>query len=276
MNRMLQALALALTLGLAGAVDAADDGRERNALADQTLVLAGAAKHIDYLQRMLKDRIREARANLEPETQALLDRFGAEALKGDALQIAVRARFREGFDRGQATEAVAWLRSAVGRKVTGLEAQAMSAESAAALKGFESELEARAPSSERFVLVNRVLEAWNQPDFYLDAGRALLSGLGKGLDKLKAGDSAAQLGEVEPALNATLSQSRAALDQATFIHFLFAFRGAKDAELDQYARFLTSDAGRWLVRTFQQSTVAAVEASGEKAVGEVAKTPKKP
>jgi len=276
MNRTLHTLALALTLGLAGAVDAADDNRERNALADQTLVLAGAAKQVDYLQRMLKDRLREARTSLEPETQELLDRFGAEALKGDALQIAVRARFRENFDRGQAAEAVAWLRSPVGRKVMGLEAQAISAESAAALKAFESELETRAPSSDRFVLVNRVLEASNQPDFHLDAGRALLGGMGKGLDKLKAGDSAARLGEAEPALNATLSQSRAAVDQATFVRFLFAYRGAKDAELDQYVRFLTSDAGRWLVRTFQQSTVSAVEASGEKAVGEVAKTSKKP
>lgn len=276
MNSMLRALALALTLGMAGAAEAADDSRERNALADQTFVLAGAAKQVDYLQRMLKDWIREARANLDPEPQELLDRFGAEALKGDALQIAVRARFRETLDRIQAAEAVAWLRSAVGRKVVGLETQAMSAESAAALKAFESELETRGPSSERFVLVNRILEAWNQPDFYLDAGNALLAGLGKGLDKLKAGDSVARLGEAEPALNATLNRSKAALDQATFIHFLFAYRAAKDTELDQYARFLTSDSGRWLVRTFQHSTVSAVEASGEKAVGEVAKLPKKP
>jgi hypothetical protein len=273
MNSMLRALALALTLGMAGAAEAADDSRERNALADQTLVLAGAAKQVDYLQRVLKDRIREA---LDPEPQELLDRFGAEALKGDALQIAVRARFREALDRTQAAEAVAWLRSAVGRKVVGLETQAMSAESAAALKAFESELETRGPSSERFVLVNRILEAWNQPDFYLDAGNALLAGLGKGLDKVKAGDSVARLGEAEPALNATLNRSKAALDQATFIHFLFAYRGAKDTELDQYARFLTSDSGRWLVHTFQQSTVSAVEAGGEKAVGEVAKLPKKP
>ncbi|HET8578519.1 MAG TPA: hypothetical protein VFO18_15595 [Methylomirabilota bacterium] len=276
MNYMLRALALALTFGLSAAAEAADDSRERIALADQTLVLAGTTKQIDYLQRTLRSRMREARASLDPEAQELLDRFLTESFKGDALQRAVRARFRENVDRAQATAAIAWLRSPVGRKVVGLEGQAVSADATAALREFEAELETRAPSSERFILVNRLLEASNQPDFYFDAARALLVGLAKGLDRLKAGDSATRLGTAEPVLATALSQSKATVDQSTFVHFLFAFRGARDADLDEYARFLNSDAGRWLVRTFQQATVSAVEDGGERAVGELAKTSMKP
>jgi hypothetical protein len=269
MSPLLRTLALALTLGLAAAAEGADDSRERLALADQTLVLAGAAKQIDHLQRALQSQFREARTSLDPDAQGLLDRFLAEAFKGDSLQTAVRARFRENMDRAQAAAAVAWLRSPVGRKVVGLEGQAASA--GAALKEFEAELQARAPSSERFVRVNRVLEAWNQPDFYFDAARALLGGMSKGLDRLKAGDSTARLGAAEPVLSAALSRSKAAIDQATFVYFLFAYRSAGDADLDRYTQFLNSDAGRWLVRTFQQATVSAVEASGERAVEQLAK-----
>ncbi len=271
MNRTLRTLVIALALGLTAAVEAADDSRERNALADQILVLVGAARQIDYVQRTLLGRTREARASLDPETQSLLDRFLAESLKSDALLTAVRARFRENLDRTQAAAAGAWLRSPVGRKVMGLEAQAASPD-AAALKAFEAELQTRAPSSERFVLVNRVIEAWNQPDFVFDAARALVGGMGKGLDRLKSGDSAARLGEAEPVLSTGLSQSKAAIDQSTFVYFLFAYRGARDAELEEYARFLNSDAGRWLVRTFQQATVSAVEASGERAIGVLARS----
>ena len=272
MRALLGALAVTVVVGLVPAAPAAAQTRDQSALADQVLTGAGAARQIEWLERSVQSRMRDARTGLDGEAQTLFDRFMAQSLKRDALYAAVRARFRENVDRDRAAGTLAWFRSPVGRKIAGLEARAAAPEAAAALKEFEAELETKAATSERFVLVNRVTEALNQPDFLFDLVRALLGGLGKGLDRLKAGDSVARLGEAEPAVSGLLTQSRAAVDQATFVYFLFAYRNARDTELDQYARFLRSDDGRWFTRTFQQSLVSALEASGEKAVGELARS----
>lgn len=268
---MLAALAVTAVVGLAPAAPATAQTRDQTALADQVLTGSGAAKQIEWLQRSVQRRMLDARTGLDAETQNLLDRFMAQSLKSEALYAAVRARFRENLDRDRAAGAMAWFRSPVGRKIAGLEAQAAAPEAAAALREFEAELQTKAATSERFVLVNRVTEALNQPDFLFDLVRALLGGMGKGLDRLKAGDRVARLGEAEPAVSGLLTQSRAAVDQATFVYFLFAYRNARDAELDQYVRFLQSDDGRWFTRSFQQSLVSGLETTGEKAVGELAR-----
>ncbi|HET7874257.1 MAG TPA: hypothetical protein VFN71_01930 [Methylomirabilota bacterium] len=270
------ALGLALLAVVAGAAPAAGqraDARGPAAQVDEVLALSGARRQIDALHASVQARLRERYAALDNEAQSLLGRFLALALRADTVYPVVRARFRADYDAEHVAAALTWFRSPVGRKMARLESQAAAPDAAPALREFESELAAKPPSSERFVLINRVAEAQNQPDFFFDAVRGLAGGIAKGVDRVQATELASRLYELEQTAGTLAGQTRAYIDRETFILLLFTYREARDAELDQYMRFLRSDAGRWHSRTLQQGVIEALDASGEKAVVELMRPP---
>jgi hypothetical protein len=268
---VLRALGLLAALWFAWPLPAAlaQEDRERGAWVEQALGLSGTRRQLGALEDVVRARLRETRPRLDGEGPALLDRFLTRALGPDALYALVRGHFREQFDRERLGATLAWLRSPTGRKMTRLEAEALAPGAEDSLREFEASLGARAPSSERFVLVNRLAEATQQPEFSLEMLRALAAGLGTALERAGDGERFQRLGEVEQALTGLLTSPRAAADQAAFIFLLFTYRGARDAELEQYVKFLQSEPGRWFTATWRQAVVQAVDQSAARAGAEL-------
>lgn len=245
-------------------------------LVDQGLALSGARSQLAALAPEVRARLARSGGRLDPDAQDALEGFLARALRPDGLYALVRSHFREHLDRDRLDGALQWLRSPVGRKIARLEAKALGPEAEGAMREFEAELGARAASSERFVLVNRLMEATNQPEFALEIVRALAGGLGAALERAPRGERAARLAAVEQAVGGALAQPRAAADQAALTFLLFAYRGARDAELDQYLAFVQSAAGRWFGATWREAVLRAVNQAATRAAAELARPPRRP
>jgi hypothetical protein len=77
--------------------------------------------------------------------------------------------------------------------------------------------------------------------------------------------------QIERQIQQLRGQTRAKLAQATTTFMLYEYRSLDDAELQQYADFLASDAGRWYSATMSKAMIRTVALAAQKTASEMAR-----
>jgi len=69
-----------------------------------------------------------------------------------------------------------------------------------------------------------------------------------------------------------IAQQRDTMRNEVLVLFLYVYRAATDAELEEYITFEESEAGRWFQGLYRRGMLEAVSAASEQVVRQIAKS----
>ena len=179
---------------------------------------------------------------------------------GFARRIMHRAYSREKFNRVQKQSflenykpqyvfsGVQWYRSSLGKKLMRLENEANNPASQPARDLFVKNLLNAPPNEKRIFLIERV----ERSSSITESGKALYLGYVKLMYPFNKTIQGKRPGKVLRLLEESITEP---LREIVLRGFLFSFKDIKDKELEKYAEFLNSRAGRW----FGQTTLKGFE-----------------
>lgn len=175
-----------------------------------------------------------------PMAVAVREGFAAPAMRADAL-----ARLQARWNPERAGEALAWLRSPVGRTVIGLEEAASKPEAYAELQVFLTALPSTPPDPKRLELVRRLDAASHLTDQAASVIEMMALASARAVAVAKNGPGADA--GIEKAFAAQRPSLRRTAEALTLASSLYTYRQLSDAQFADYLRFLASSGGRWYV-----------------------------
>jgi hypothetical protein len=252
---------LAVGLALLGATCARDAGaaiRDREAALRELLAASGLAEQLAQwpeLNVLLRDR---ARAELDPRSFALLERAVSGAFQASVLAAGIASRRAAGWSEPHVAALEAWYASPRGRALRAAEAGAATPEALRTLPVFLSRLSPRELPRPRREAARRLDRATGRTAATLAVAIGVSRGLAQGLVALRCAGSeeAARLAARE---RARLARLAGVVQDRVVTALLFAYRDLPTSDLDRYAVFLESEAGRWLFSSLRddlESTLA--------------------
>lgn len=161
----------------------------------------------------------------------------------------VKEYFLAQGDTGTFEQVAAWIDSPIGKKISAVEAESETFESQANELLFFSRLDSAPPSAARVDKIRAIVAASGELDMFL----RLLDGLARNVPgKEMTGEEPAKVRERIERSGPVLTGE---LRQEAFLDALYTYRSVSDEELDDYVRFLRSDACQRFFRL-------AIEATG--------------
>jgi hypothetical protein len=195
---------------------------------------------------------------------AALDRVLSKQFHAGAFLSAIRGQMGKSDSADRAPGLVAWFQSPAARKLAELEQRAYSPVSHQALVEFAGALTKTPPPEERLLLVHRIYNATRICDLEVEATIALVYTTAQAIDPALPKEKRYSSNELDRALGSVKSRYRSVMKNARIVHLLFAYQSASDAELEQYAAFLESDSGMWLISAIDKGFFAATESISQK------------
>jgi hypothetical protein len=164
-----------------------------------------------------------------------------------AMKRTIFKEFRERLSAEDVKQAIAWLDSPEGKKITALEKEASTPEKMQALPGFVQKLQKEPPAQSRIQILQRLDRSTKATEAATDISMATaLAGIASIMAVSPARPDAKRpsLTELRSTFDAARPQMEAALRQQLLVHFLFTYRALTDAELARYLHFVETGAGR--------------------------------
>jgi hypothetical protein len=177
----------------------------------------------------------------------ILERVVGEQFQPGPFYKAIGNRLHQGYSPGRLPALTEWLHSPLARKLADLERRAYAPESRQDLVDFASSLSTSPPPEPRLLLIHRLYEASRICDMEVEATIALVHTTAQAISPALPKEKRYGANELDRALGGVKSRYRSVMRNARLVQYLFAFQSASDAELEQYAGFLESDEGKWLI-----------------------------
>jgi hypothetical protein len=233
---------------------------------DDLLDRSGLKAQLQSLTAGIRAQFLRAHRRQSGPDRITIDRIVAERFAAETLHTRIRLEFQRNLEPGRLEKALAWYDSPLGKRVVGQELAALIASG-----GPEAvaDLERNRPSPRRLDLIERLDEGGGASETTVDVTVAIVRSLTvafqPGLPAV-AGLSRAQLDkQIAQARNRTLEDMR----RLCRVSMLLAYRGLSDDELEQYARFVESDAGQWYLSVMNSALLAAVGAAADATAAEL-------
>jgi hypothetical protein len=214
----------------------------------------------DGLEQQFRSQMGSSGAAAEVGAQmasAAREAFSAPAMRADAL-----ARLHGRWDPARAGEALAWLRSPVGRAVIGSEEAASKPEAYSALQAYATALPENPPDPKRIELVRKLDAAVHGTDQAASILEMMAVASARAVDVAKGG-AGAESG-IEKALAAQRPALRRTAQALTLTSYLYNYRDLSDAQLAEYLRFLASSGGRWYVEVVGDAFHVSMESASKR------------
>ena len=279
MNRLARVAVLPLAAFLlAGATvpaRAQDKGRartkpapvdEKGAGIDEALRASGLRNHLTRVRVRLKQTIEDNNPNLDAEVRQWLWRTLDVSFSPEAYTKPVRQALLDNYDADFLTRVLVWYHFPAGKKMVRLEQSGVEPGQAQARNRYLATLENRQPSEERLVAVFRIDEASRATEGTFGAIKAVVNGWNRGIEQVMSDQAQQRAAQGEIARDFFRAQMRDTVSEEVLRELMYTYRGATDADLQAYAEFLESDAGRWFFSTAYKGQQAFLE----KAVDRVA------
>lgn len=239
------------------------------ATAEEVLELSGVKPQLAATPAKLATEFRPRRGRLNAEDTTALEQILARHFAADRLYAQIRSEFRKRADARKLGDVAEWLRSPLGQKITALEVAA----------GLESDAAQRmlafapggrgGPPAARVALVERIDWVAGVTDGSLESMLAVARAMALAVNRGLPPDERQTSAQIERQIQQLRGQARAKLAQATIMFMLYQYRSLEDDELQQYADFLASDAGRWYSATMSKAMNRTVAAAAQRAATEV-------
>jgi hypothetical protein len=244
----------------------ADHRAEARAL-DELLDRSGLKVQLESLTAGIRAQFLRAHRRQSGQDRMTINRIVAERFAAEGLYAKIKVEFQKTHEPGRLEKALAWYDSPLGQRITGQELAAL-----VAAGGPEAvaDLERNRPSSRRIDLIERLDSGGGASEMTVDVTVAIVRSLTvafqPGLPAV-AGLSREQLDkQIAKARNRTLDDMR----RVCLVSMLLAYRGLSDDELDEYVKFVESDAGRWYMSVMNSALLTAVGAAADATAAELA------
>jgi hypothetical protein len=236
--------------------------------ADELLELSGVKTQLASAALKLGGEFKPRRAQLSPDDVAVFDQIMARNFAADRLYSTLRTEFRRRTDARKMTEVIEWLNSPLGRRITELEVAA----------GLEPDSGRRAtafaagrgtPPQARVALMERIDWVAGVTDGSLESILAVARAMAMALNGALPADQRQTTEQMERQIQQLRARSRAQLAQSTITFMLYEYRSLEDPELEQYADFLATDAGRWYSATMSKALIRTVAITAQRTAKEM-------
>ena len=227
-----------------------------------------AAEPADFVDSVLDGLgLRSAIANYAQTTRVLafldkgrlaeidvpvLERVLSEQFQPGPFYMAIGDRLHKGYSPERLPALEGWLHSPLARNLADLDRRAYAPESRQELVDFAASLSTTPPSQPRLILIHRLYEDTRICDMEVEATIALVHTTAQAISPALPKEKRYGANELDRALGGVKSRYRSVMRNAKLVQLLFAYQSASDAELEQYAGFLESDEGEWLISTIDK------------------------
>jgi hypothetical protein len=238
--------------------------------ADELLELSGVKPQLATAVLKLGAEFKPRRSQLASDDAAVFDQIMTRNFAADKLYNTLRGEFRRRADGKKIAEVLQWLGSPLGRKITELEVTA----------GLEPDAGRRAttfaagrggPPPGRVALMERIDWVAGVTDGSLESILAVARAMAMALNSALPPDQRQTTDHVERQIQQQRARSRAQLAQSTITFMLYEYRSLEDQELEQYAEFLATDAGRWYSATMSKALIRTVALTAQRTAREMVK-----
>jgi hypothetical protein len=267
--------AAAKQAGPAKAAPPADSPAAQAKLIEDVLAASGLKQTLSQLPQQLSSRAGESGkqdAKASPAIVKAIETAVAEAFAGQGFQDRVSADLKKNFDRKR-LQAVLKDFSAPGAKRMNEVGQVFPSRDE--LAAHARKLGATPPSSQRADLIKRIDAATKESDLAVDIASGSMRAFAQGV----AGDAPQKVAAVEKIVDKQIAARSEGIRKDTVLRLDFAYKGASDAELDEYAKILETENAKWFFGTVYASLADELKsawAQAGKRVGELLSKPAAP
>jgi hypothetical protein len=244
-------------------------GAPAAATADEVLELSGVKPQLAAAPVKLAPEFRPRRGRLNAEDATALEQILARHFDSARLYAQVRTEFRKRADARKLGEVAEWLRSPLGQKITELEVTAGLEKDAAHRMLAYAPGGRGGPPATRVALIERIDWVAGVTDGSLESMLAVARAMALAVNRALPPDERQTSAQIERQIQQLRGQARAKLAQATVMFMLYQYRSLGEDELQQYADFLASDAGRWYSATMSKAMNRTVALAAQRAAGDV-------
>jgi hypothetical protein len=237
--------------------------------ADDVLELSGVRPQLATAPARLANEFKPRGARLNAEDTAALEQILARHFDADRLYAQVRAEFTRRADTRKLADVAEWLRSPLGQKITALEVAATLETDAARRASAFTPGGRGGPSPVRVALVERIDWTAGITDGSLESMLAVARAMALAMNRARPPDERQTSAQIERQIQELRGQTRARLAQSTVALMLYEYRSLDDDELQQYADFLGSDAGRWYTSTMSKAMNRTVAVAAQRTATDV-------
>jgi hypothetical protein len=239
------------------------------ATADEVLELSGVKPQLVTAPVKLAPEFKPRRSRLNAEDAATLEQILTRHFAPDRLFTQIRGEFRRRAEAKKLADVAEWLRSPLGRKITELEVTAgLEADAAQRMIAFAPGGRSGPPPA-RVALIERIDWIAGVTDGTLESMLAVARAMAMAVNRALPPDERQTSAQIERQIQQLRGQARAKLAQSTIMFMLYEYRPLEDDELQQYADFLASDAGRWYSATMSKAMNRTVALAAQRAATEV-------
>jgi len=165
----------------------------------------------------------------------------ADALTSDRLESQIRSRLLDTISQETSIATLDWLRSDLGRKITAAEVSVGSPERSVQLATFMLRLQLEHPTPERLQLVRRIEEVSQGSEMATETWEAIVTAIARSLE---GGKDLERKEQFEAYIASIRASIKGMFQQGRIFEALFTYQTMTDEELNQYAAFLETPAGR--------------------------------
>ena len=239
---------------------------------DVLFELTGTKRQLAGLTARLAREFRPAKGQVPAPAQVTIERIVARTFHPDTVYRLAKDEFARGLDRSKLKAKLRWLRSPLGRRVAALEIATADPEHDSELAEFGATVAAKPPSERRRQLVERLDWVSCASDVSADVTAALSSSVTRAIALNAGGGRRPSRRQIESQAEEVRAGAAVRLRQATIVSMLYTYRTLSDEELERYAEFESTEAGRWynallrrallttLTRTFDETALAVFAA----------------
>ena len=252
---MRRVLLVGVIASLALPLARAQSSDETNQLARLLVLRSGMAVQIHAIPLQFEQSAAQHRGRVPAHVIALVTQAGKEAFQPAKLHEEVVRNVAGKMSPAAMREALGWLESDVGRRVTAAEEDAATSASEASMTRYLDGLKKRPPSQQRVKLIGDVMGVANVVESSAGTLEALTLGIAVGFDAMQPREKQAGAAVLHSRLRDSnlRGQLLANLGAALPALMLFTYRDVSDADLSAYVTFMQSSAGAQYTRVGLQA-----------------------
>ena len=248
-------------------VAAPADHRAQARALDDVLERSGLRVQLESLTASVRAQFVRAHRRQSGQDQITINRIVAEHFATDGLYTKIRVEFLKGLDPARLDQAFAWYDSPLGKRIIGQELAAL-----VAAGGPEAvaDLEKNRPSARRLELIERLDIAGGASETTVDVTVTIVRSLTLAFQPGLPAVAKLSRGELDKHIARARNRTLEDMKRLCRVSMLLAYRDLTDDELEQYVRFVESDAGQWYMSVTNSALLAAVSVAADATAAELA------
>ena len=214
-------------------------------LAQKLVVRSGLAEQLKSYPRQTDREIAQARGSMPDELLAALREAAQLSYSPAELQQDITRTLAASMAVGDMKQAIAWLETGPGRRVTRAEEESTASMSPDSLQAYAEGLKRTPPSRQRMRNIAGLIEATKAVDHGVHLTESVALGVAVGMDAAQPVQNRVGVAALHKRLRAAMprEQMRAALGESMPLIYGYMYRAVSDADLAAYLKFNRSPLG---------------------------------